>query len=184
MLPFIIVQAKEVNFGRCRVCQLAAKVLPSVTEQTSNISCRVANRNCSGHVLGDVVFHVASHSANVGGSIGSAVLVDDLVTRKESKKVRVRCKSLDDAEDMGKICVGVSGPGCGAVEVGIVETIVYVEDHVDTSSVEDGSTLIVVDVGDQVVDSDGVDTQTLQKDCISQASLRVAQRVACVRDAG
>jgi len=177
-LPLIVIEAEEVDLGRCRVRQLTAKVLPSVAEDVGDVSSRVANGDLSVDVLGNVVLHVAGHSANVGGCIVSTLFVDDLVTREESEKVGVRCESLDDAENMVQVIAGVSCPRLDAVNVGSVETVVYIQDHVDTSSVEDGCTLVVVDIGNQVVDSDGVDSKALHKNCISQASIWITQRIA------
>jgi hypothetical protein len=97
-------------------------------------------------------------------------------------KVGVGCEGLDDAENMVEILAGVSCPRRRAVNVGSREAVVDIQDHMNTSSVEDRCTLVVVEIGDQVVDSDSVDTKALQKNCISQASITISQRITSVRD--
>jgi hypothetical protein len=178
ILPFVVIEAEEVDFGGCRVRQLTAKVLPSVAEDVGNVSSRVANRNVSVNVLGNVILHVAGDSANVGGCIISTLFVDDLVTREESKKVGVRCECFNDAENMVQILAGISRPRCRAVDVGAGEAVVHIQKHVNTSSVEDGCTLVVIDLGNQVVNSNSVDTKALHNDRVSQASITIAQRIA------
>jgi hypothetical protein len=51
---------------------------------------------------------------------------------------------------------------------------------VTTHSIEDTGTFIVVDVGVQVVDTDGVDAHDLHESSISKASSRVTERVRAV----
>jgi hypothetical protein len=176
-LPFVVIEAEEVNLGGCRVGQLTTKVLPSVAEDVGNVSSRVANRNISVNVFGNVILHVAGDSADVGGCIISTLFVDDLVTGEESKKIGVRCECLNDAENMVQILTGISRPRCRAVDVGVGEAIVHIQEHVNTSSVEDGCTLVVVDLGNQVVNSDSVDTKALHNDRVSQASIAITQRI-------
>lgn len=87
----------------------------------------------------------------------SSILVDNLVTGKETQDVVEVLESLNDTEDLLVVAGVVGGPGLLAVQGAGGEGRVDIENHVDSSRVEDGDTLVVVKAGLQVVDTDGVD---------------------------
>lgn len=86
----------------------------------------------------------------------NTVLVDNLVSGEESKSVGVVLERLNDTEDLGVVVLVVGLPRSSAVDITGVQRRVDVKDHVDTSGIEDGDTLVVVELRRQVVNTDGV----------------------------
>lgn len=133
--------------------------------------------------------------SDVVGNQLNTVLVDNLVTREETSSVGVVLECLNDTKDLGHVDGVVGLPRSTTVEGAVLERRVDIENHVDTGSVEDGSAVIVVSRGSQVVHTDTVDligvsgrkqhediimlsyTKVLQDSSIAQAGGLVAQRV-------
>lgn len=98
-----------------------------------------------------------STHANVGGDQVLSILVDDLVTGKETQDVGVRLEGLDDTKDLLEVDGVVRGPRLTAVERAIGQRRVDIQNDIDTGTVEVRDTLVVVERGLQVVNTDGVD---------------------------
>lgn len=87
----------------------------------------------------------------------STVLVDHLITGEETSNVGEVLESLDDTEDLGHVFRVIRLPWRSAVKGAISKGRVDVQNQVDTSSVEDRSTFVVVGRGGQVVYTNAVD---------------------------
>lgn len=136
---------------------------------------------------------------NVSRGLIDTLLVDNLVTGKETQGVGEVLEGLDDTEDLLVVDRVVGAGRVGAVKRATGQRGVHIENHVDTRSVEDGGTLAVVDIGRQVVHTDGVDldrspqlagvnareiqqdgksyTQVLHESSIAQAGICITQGV-------
>ena len=89
--------------------------------------------------------------------LSSSDIVHDFVTSKEGQSIGVCLEVLDNAERAGEVVGSVRAPWVGPVDALAREWGVDVDDHVDADSVEDTRALVVVDIGVNVVDTDGVD---------------------------
>lgn len=94
---------------------------------------------------------------HVSGNALDTLLVDYLVTGEESQSVGVVLEALDDTEDLLEVDLVVGRLGRGPVNGSAGQGRVDIENHVDAGRVEDGGTLIVVEAGVEVVDTDSVD---------------------------
>jgi len=110
-------------------------------------------------------------------SLLGALLVDDFVSGKESEDIVITTKDLHDGEDVLEVHWGVGGPWLGRMHVLMGQWRVDIENQVDTSSSKHGHALIVVQGCVDGVDTDGVDTETLEKGDITSANIRVRQRI-------
>lgn len=155
--PGVRVETEEVSAGGGRVLEVTLEVVDGVHENVADISGRVTDGNGTLGVLGDVVFHVTDNSTDVLGGRVDSLLVDDLVSSKETEQVVVVLEALNDTKDLLVVNGAVSGPRSAAVEVATLQRVADIEDHVDTGSVEDRGTLVVVERRLQVVHTDGVD---------------------------
>lgn len=155
--PGVRVETEEVSTGRGGVLEVTLEVVDGVHENVTDVSGGVTDRNGTLGVLGDVVLHVTDDGTNVLGGGVSSFLVDNLVSSKETEEVVVVLEALNDTKDLLVVDGTVGGPRGAAVEVATLQRVADIEDHVDTGSVEDGSTLVVVERGLQVVNTDGVD---------------------------
>jgi hypothetical protein len=93
---------------------------------------------------------------NVSGNVLDTLLVDDLVSSEEGQGVGEVLERFDDAKDLLEIDIVVGAFRVGPVEVSAIQGRVDIQDHVDTSCVEDGCALVVVETRRQVVDTDSV----------------------------
>lgn len=129
-----------------------------------------------------VLLHVGSHVTVDGLDVDwrlllRALLVNDLVSGKESKGVVVAGELLHDGEDVLEVHWGVGGPWLSWVHVLMGEWGVDVKDQVDAGSSEHSHALVVVEGSVDGVDTDSVDTETLEKGDITGANIWVGQRV-------
>lgn len=130
--PLVVVESKEVHLAISRVGQFAAEVGPSIREHGSNVGSRVANTNLARSVERNVLLHVTNNGTNVGRHRLNGVLVDDLVTGKESQQVRVAPESLNHLENVLHVFEGVSAGWVGPVNVLAAQAGVDIDNHVDT----------------------------------------------------
>lgn len=181
--PGVGVEAEEVGLaGVVGVTVLGAgQVVEGVDENGANVSSGVADGNLAVGVLGDVVLQVTGDGAQVRGDIsGSLNVVHNLVAGEEGQGVGVVLESLDDGEGAVHVSGVVAGPGLETGDTLANQGRVDVEDHVHASGVEDGGASIVVQVGVQVVDTDGVGTETLEEGSIAHADISVAEGILVV----
>lgn len=179
--PRVGVEAEEVRLGISIVS--AHEVVEGVHEDGTNIGSRIANRNAAVKVLCDVVLHVTLNRPDVSGNVLDTLLVDDLVSGEEGQGVGEVLERFDHTEDLLEIDIIVGAFGVGSVEVSAIQRRVDIQDHVDTSCVEDGCALVVVETRRQVIDTDGVNAQTLHESGIPQACIRIAERVLVLGEA-
>jgi hypothetical protein len=85
------------------------------------------------------------------------VLIDDLVSSEEAQDVVVILEALDNTEHLLVVDGAIGGPWLAAIQITTRQRVADIKNHVDAGGVEDRSTLIVVERGFQVVDTDGVD---------------------------
>lgn len=170
--PRVGVEAEEVRLGISIVS--AHEVVEGVHEDGTNIGSRIANRNAAVKVLCDVVLHVTLNRLrecqwtgnrklwgwmtypDVSGNVLDTLLVDDLVSGEEGQGVGEVLERFDHTEDLLEIDIIVGAFGVGSVKVSAIQRRVDIQDHVDTSCVEDGCALVVVETRRQVIDTDGV----------------------------
>lgn len=100
---------------------------------------------------------VRGTNPNVGGDLLDTVLVDDLVSGEEGQSVGVVLEGFDHAKDLLHVDGVIRGPGCRPVQGTVLQRRVDIQNQVDTGRVEDGGTLVMVEVRAHVVDTDGVD---------------------------
>lgn len=86
-----------------------------------------------------------------------SILVDDLVTSEKAQNIGIRFECLNNTEDLLEVDRIVRSPRLTTVQRAIVERRVDIKDHIDTSTVEVGDTLVVIERGFQVVDANSVD---------------------------
>lgn len=125
----------------------------------------------------NVLLKVADHGTDVSRCALVAVLVQDLVAGEETQQVGVVPESLDDGKDVVHILLGVRGRGIRAVNVLAGLAAVDIDDHVHAGGVEDGDAFIVIQIRREVVHSDGVHTQLLHENGISETGVGIAERV-------
>lgn len=171
--PRVRIETEEVGTRSRGVGQVASQVVGRVNQERADIGSRVTNGNVTLGVLADVVVHITldgldsqlqhdfavieeTYSDVVGNQLNT-VLVDNLVTREETSSVGVVLECLNDTKDLGHVDGVVRLPRRTTVEGAVLERRVDVENHVDTGGVEDGSAVIVVSRGSQVVHTDTVD---------------------------
>lgn len=181
--PRVAVQGEHVGAGDVVLLVLngALEVVPAVLENITNISSRVTDGDGAVGVVLDVVLQVTGDGTDVRGS--SAALVnagDDLVSREESKKVGVVLEVVHNRESAVEVGGVVRLPGKLRVEGLADQRGVDINDHVHAGLVEDTGALIVVDIGAQVVHTDGVDTEHLEQSSVTLANLSVRERVLAV----
>jgi hypothetical protein len=94
---------------------------------------------------------------DIGWSLQSTLLVDDLISGKESDCVGVVLECLNHSEDTREVLDVVGGPGSGLVESAVGQRRVHIKEHVDTGGIEDRGTLVMVGAGGKIVDANRVD---------------------------
>lgn len=170
--PRVGVEAEEVRLGIGVV--RAHEVVEGVHEDRTDISSRVPNRNAAVKVLCDVILHVTLNCLekcqwtgnrkllgwmtypDISGNVLDTLLVDDLVSGEEGQGVGEVLERFDDTKYLLEIDIVVGAFRVGSVKVSAIQRRVDIQDHVDTSCVEDGCALVVVETRRQVVDTDGV----------------------------
>jgi hypothetical protein len=93
---------------------------------------------------------------DVSGNVLDTLLVDHLVSGEEGQGVGEVLERFDDTKDLLEIDIVVGAFRVGSVKVSAIQRRVDIQDHVDTSCVEDGCALVMVETRRQVVDTDGV----------------------------
>ena len=83
------------------------------------------------------------------------VIVDEFIASEESHGVWVVLERLDYAKDMSKV-INVVCAG-RVIAVNRHKRSIHIKYHIDTSCVEDTCTIVVVRVGIDVIDADGID---------------------------
>lgn len=117
---------------------VALHVCPSVVQDLTHISGGISHGDGAIRVVLDVILEVALNSSNVHGIIlGGGEVVHNLIGGEESESVGESLEVLDDSEDTLQIVTVVRCPWRGAVDTLTGERRIDIEDHVDTSGVED-----------------------------------------------
>ena len=132
-------------------------------------------------MLCDVLLHVALDGTNVLGIKHCSIhVINNFVSGKESQGVRVILESFNDLENTLEIVIGVSSPWSRAVDRLANQRRVNIKDDVDTGIVKDAHAVVMVQVGIDIIHTDGVDTQALKENSITQTGILVHQRVDTV----
>ena len=105
------------------------------------------------------------------------LIVHNLIRRKESECIRVALEILHHAKDPRQVALMIACPRLVTIDRLARKRPVDVQNHVDSSSVEDGSAIIVVECRVDVVHADRVDTETLEHNGIAQANFLVGERI-------
>jgi hypothetical protein len=94
--------------------------------------------------------------SNIGWINGRCLLfVDEFIASEESHGIWVVLEGFDHTKDMGKI-INVVCTG-RVIAVNGHKWSIHIKYHIDTSCVEDTCTIVVVDVGIDVIHADGID---------------------------
>jgi hypothetical protein len=93
---------------------------------------------------------------NISRNVLDTLLVDDLISGEEGQHVGEVLERFDDPKHLLEIDSVVGAFRVGPVEVPAIKRIADIQDHVDTSCVEDRCALVMVETRFQVVDTDGV----------------------------
>lgn len=159
--PRVGIESEEVRAGILVV--LADEVVEGVHKDGTDIGSRVPNGNGAVKVLCDVILHVTLNCLqkcqwtgnckmsgwmtypNVSRNILDTLFVDDLISGEEGQHVGEVLERFDDPKYLLEIDIVVGAFRVGAVEVSAIQRRVDIQDHVDTSCVEDGCALVVVE---------------------------------------
>jgi len=106
-----------------------------------------------------------------------ALGVDNLVTGEESEDVVVSGEDLNNLKDVLEVHGSVGGPWLHIVQVLVLKGRVDIEHEVDAGSGKHGHALVVVNMGVDGVDTDGVDAELLEQEDVTSANLGVGERV-------
>ena len=129
-------------------------------------------------MLGDVVLQVARNGTNVGRvQFPRAHVINHLIAAEEAEQVVVALESLDDAKDALQILGVVRFLWCSCGDGSVGQGAIDVDDQVDPRGVEDGGAVVMVHLGNQVVNADSVEAEILHQDSVAQASGPVGERV-------
>jgi hypothetical protein len=126
-------------------------------QDLAHIGGRVSNGNRAVDMVLDVVLQITLDGSDVHGVVfGCGKVVHNFVRGEEGKSVGERLEVLDDTEDACEIVLVVGSPWLSAVDALARERRVDIQDHVDTSGIEDGHALGMVEGGVDIVDTDSV----------------------------
>lgn len=117
----------------------------------------------------NVILDVSGNGSNILRHLCDRIFVDNLVGTEETEGIREVLESLDDLEHTSDVVQVVIFPWCNSVERFIGKWTVDINDHIDTSGIEDGGTSGVIDIGIEVVDTNSIHAQSLHEDGIAQA---------------
>lgn len=170
--PRVVVESEEVAASAIRAAVHVRSHLHAVLR---NISGRVTNRDLAVTAGVDVRPHVTVGGLDIRGALGRLVVVDDLISREEHKRVVVLLERIDGSEDALKVDLVVR-PG-GLLTVDGVERVVDIQGQVDASVGEGLHALIVVGRVVDAVDTDGVQAKLLELGNVTLARLGVGNGV-------
>lgn len=147
-------------------------------EKKKRTYSRVSNRDGTEIPLTQVLTNVTGDGLDVRGRGGGLVVVDNLVTGEEGQGVLVLGEHLDGSEDVLQVDVVVGLLGLRAVDrvLGGVD----VQDEVDARIRQSVHTLIVVLGVVHRINTDGVQTQTLELLNVALAAVGVGDGVGQV----
>ena len=94
--------------------------------------------------------------SEISGDLLDTVLVDHLVTSEESEGIWVALERLDDSKNALEVAFVVGADWVLTVQALATSRAIDIQDHVDTSGIEDRRAIIVVGVRVEVVNTDGV----------------------------
>lgn len=94
---------------------------------------------------------------NIRRGLFGTLLINHLISREESQSVGVVFESLNDPKDLLEVFGIVAAFGVRSIEAITFQRRVDVQNHVDSGSVEDRRTFVVVELRREVVDTDSVD---------------------------
>lgn len=95
--------------------------------------------------------------SDIRRNVLGTLLIDHFISREEGQSVGVVLESLNDSKDLLEVFGIIAALGVRSIEVITFQRRVDVQNHVDSSSVEDRHALIVVEFRREVVNTDGVD---------------------------
>lgn len=155
----------------------AVEVIGELDTDGRNISAGVANTNFSEAGGLDVCLGIADGGLDVGTGLGGVDRVGNLVTGEETERVGVVGHRLYDRDVTGVELVGPLGVITVDGDVGRGQ----VGDDVDASVGKQRHALVVVSIGVDGVDTDGVGAELLEVRNVTLAARRVGERVGVRR---
>jgi hypothetical protein len=114
--------------------------------ELSDISGWVTNRNGSIRASSDIILHIALHCSHVRRVlIDGLQVVDDLVASKETQQIGIALEGFNDCENMLHVVASVCAPRIAAINVLSIQGSVDVKNNIDSHTIEDWHTFIVVE---------------------------------------
>jgi hypothetical protein len=171
--PRVVVESEEI---RSLVVAATVHVHRRLHAVRGNVGSRVSDRDRTQSSRVHVVLHITSDSFDVGsGRIGSRLVVDDLVTRKEGQCVVILGKHLNGSKNALKVHGVVGRPRFRAVDG--VARVVDIKDQIDASIGESAHALVMVLRIVDGIDTNGVDSKVLEVFDISGANIGISQGI-------
>lgn len=154
------------------------EVLSEILTELNDVGGGVTNWDFTETMGLGVLPHVSLDGTHVWSShVHVLWLVGKLVSGEVGNDVGVGRELLHDLEDVLHVDVVIGGPWLVTVNGIPPSRSIDVKNNVDTSSVEEGHALVVVEGGVDGICSDGVDTELLEQVDITLALLKVGERI-------
>lgn len=173
--PRVVVEAEEITANGVGA---AVHVCGHFVAVGFDVSGRVADRDLAEAASVHVGLDVTSDGLDVWSTIGSGIVVDDLVGREEEQSVVVLGEHLDRGEDALQVDLVV-----GDLRISAVDRVlggVDVEGEVDAGVGKSVHALVMVGRVVNRVDADGVDAELLELGNVTLAARGIGNRVLSI----